>query len=588
MEIEIYSNSTSSATKEFKDLLKNQFTKTKNLEEGKIINCTVSKLTSNYCYLEAPGLKQEPIIDVNSLKSLGLLDGLKEGDKLDVLLERLEGKNLEIIVSVEKAIKLRGWNRIVEMHKKEEPVIGRIIRKIKGGAEVAIDDLNLTAFLPGSMIDESPIKNFDHLIGEPQKFAIVKLDTIRGNVVVSRKHIITSFKNADKKKLLESLNEGDTVTGTCKQLTTFGAFFKLENGIDTLVHTSELSYSRISHADEVVSEGDQKELKIIAIDLEKLQLSTSLKRLMPDPFDNIDKYKVGEIYKCKVSKVVDFGFFATLEKNLICLCHQSEISWTKKNVSPKKLFTVNQEVPVMIMEIDKNSKRIAVSFKKTISNPYDDFIKKYKIGDIIDSKIVEKNDYALFASVKDFKDIQIFIHANNITWSNNSEEELKKFKINDDAKIKILEINIEDQKIRGGIREALGPDPILFFEDKNVNDRISCKVLASDRKKGLTVQPIGTDLSFIIKKSAISMNPADARAERWVGGETVDVALAEKDLSNNKRKITLSIKLLETLERAEALKKYGAAEGSGRSLPFSVLGESLKKKIKKKEKDKKN
>lgn len=588
MEIEIYSDSTNSATKEFKDLLKTQFTKTKNLEEGKVINCTVSKLTSNYCYLEAPGLKQEPILDVNELKRLGLLDGLKENDKLDVLLERLEHpKNGEIIVSAEKAIKLKGWNRILEMNKKGEPVTGRIVRKCKGGAEVSIDDLNLTAFLPGSMIHESPIKNFDFLIGEPQKFAIVKLDTIRGNVVVSRKHIITSFKTADKKKLLEGLKEGDIVKGTCKQLTNFGAFFRLENGIDTLVHTSELSYSRVSHSDEVVSEGDEKELKIIGIDLEKLQLSTSLKRLMPDPFDGIDKYEVGKIYKCKVTKVVDFGFFAELEKNLMCLCHQSELSHTKKNVSPKKLFTPNQEVSVMVMEIDKDAKRIAVSFKKTISNPYDDFVKKYKVGDIIDSKIVAKNEYALFASVKDFKDIEIFIHGNNTTWSDNSEEELKKFRVNDDAKIRILEINVKDQKIRGGIREALGPDPILFFEDKNVNDRISCKVLASDKKKGLTVQPIGTDLNFIIKKSAISMNPADARAERWVGGETVDVCLAEKDLSNNKRKITLSIKLLETLEKAEALKKYGAAEGSGRSLPFSSLGESLKK-LKKKEKDKKD
>ena len=582
MEIEIYSNSTTPATEEFKDLLKTQFTKTKNLEEGKVINCTVSKLTSNYCYLEAPGLKQEPILDVNELKRLGLLDGLKENDKLDVLLERLEHpKNGEIIVSVEKAIKLKGWNRILEMHKKEEPVSGRIVRKCKGGAEVAIDDVNLTAFLPGSMIDESPIKNFDHLIGEPQKFAIVKLDTIRGNVVVSRKHIITSFKTADKKKILEGFKEGDIVKGTCKQICSFGAFFRLENGIDTLVHTSELSYSRISHADEVVSEGDVRELKIIGICFEKMQLSSSLKKLEVDPFDNIDKYEVGKIYNCKIIKIAEFGFFATLEKDLVCLCHQSELSHTKKNVSAKKLFTVNQEVSVMIKEIDKENKRIAASFKMTQINPYDAFVKNYKVGDIVNTTIVAKNEYALFASIKDLKDIEIFVHANNILWSGNTEEELIKYKVNDtDLKIKILEINVEDQKIRGGIREALGPDPILFFSDKHVNDRISCTVITSDRKKGLTVRPIGSELDFIIKKSAISMNPTDARPERWVGGETVDVCLAEKDLSNNKRKISLSIKLLETLVKAEALKKYGAAEGSGKSLPFSNLASDLKKKEK--------
>ena len=576
MEIEIYSNSTNPAAEEFKKLLKNQFTKTKNLEEGKVITCVVSKLTSNYCYLSAEGLKQEPILDVNSLKTLGLLDGLKEGDKIDVLLERLEHpKNGEIIVSAEKAIKLKGWNRIVDMYSKEEPVTGRILRKCKGGAEVSIDGLGLVAFLPGSMIDEAPLRNFDHLIGEPQKFAIVKLDMQRGNVVVSRKHIISSFKTADKKKLIEGFKVGDTVKGTCKQLTSFGAFFKLENGIDVLCHTSEISYSRVNHPDELLSLNDEKVLKIIGVDLEKLQLSTSIKALQPNPFDDIDKYSTGETYKVKILKITDFGFFAELQDGLVCLCHSSELSHTRKNVSAKKLFKIGQEVSVVLKEIDKEQKRIAISYKMTQENPYEVFSKKYKIDDIVDAKIISKNEYSLFVQVEDVKELEIFIHANNLVWTGNGEEELAKYKINDYVKIKILEINTEDQKIRGGIREANGADPISFFEDKNVNDRISCKVIASDKKKGLTVRPIGCDLDFIIKKSAISENPADARAERWTGGETLDVCIAEKDLS--KRKITLSIKLLESLDKAEALKKYGASD-SGKSLPFSNLAEDLKKK----------
>ena len=211
----------------------------------------------------------------------------------------------------------------------------------------------------------------------------------------------------------------------------------------------------------------------------------------------------------------------------------------------------------------------------TQENPYEVFSKKYKIGDTVNAKIISKNEYSLFVQVADVKELEIFIHANNLVWTGNGEEELAKYKINDDVKIKILEINTEDQKIRGGVREANGVDPISFFKDKNVNDRISCKVISSDRKKGLTVRPIGCDLDFIIKKSAISENPGDARAERWTGGETLDVCIAEKDLS--KRKITLSIKLLESLDKAEALKKYGASD-SGKSLPFSNLAEDLKKK----------
>ena len=587
MEIEIYSNSTNPAAEEFKNLLKTQFTKTKNLEEGKVITCTVSKITSNYCYLSAEGLKQEPVLDCKELKSLGLLDGLKEGSKLDVLLERLEHpKNGEIIVSAEKAIKLKGWNRVVELHSKEEPVTGRILRKCKGGAEVSIDGLGLVAFLPGSMIDESPLRNFDHLFGVPQKFAIVKLDMQRGNVVVSRKHIISSFKTADKKKLIESFKIGDVVKGTCKQITSFGAFFKLENGIDTLTHTSEISYSRINDAAEVLSLNDVRDLKIIEINLEKLQLSTSIKALLPDPFEDIDKYSTGKIYKVRILKITQFGFFAELQKGLVCLCHSSELSHTRKNVSASNLFKVGQEVSVMIKEIDKEQKRIAISYKATTESPYEVFNKNYKVDDIVNAKIVSKNEYSLFVQIEDVKDLEIFVHANNISWTGNGEEELDKYKVGDDTKIKILEVNIKDQKIRGGIREATGPDPISFFEDKVVNDRISCKVISSDRKKGLLVRPIGCNLDFVIKKSAISENPADARPERWTGGETLDVCIAEKDLS--KRKILLSIKLLESLDKAEALKKYGAVEGSGKSLPFSSLAEDLAENLKKKEEENKD
>ncbi len=583
MEIEVYSKTTNSSQEEFKELLKSDFSKNQNVEEGKIIECTINKVTDNFIYLSSNGLKQEPLLDAREVANLGLLDKIKEGKlkKLKVLLERLEHpKTGEIIVSAEKAMKLEGWNRIVDCHKNEEPVNGSIIRRCKGGAEVALHDFNLVAFLPGSMVDESPTvgKNFDHLINVPQKFAIVKLDTQRGNVVVSRKHIISSIKSADKKKLIEGYKIGDTVTGTCKQITSFGVFFRLDSGLDVLCHTSQLSYSHISSGDEVVSEGDKKILKIIGKDLEKLQLSTSLKQLEPDPFANIEgKYEVGKIYPVKILKITDFGFFASLEKNLIALNHSSEISHSKKNVSAKKLFSVGQEINVAIKEINLEERRISLSYKMSLPNPYEIFEKKFKIGDILDATVVAKNDYSLFVKVeeKDVEDIEIFIHANNLTYQDNGEEELNKYSIGSKLKVKLLECNIENQKIRAGVREAMGPDPILFFEKYNVNDRISCKVVSAEKKVGLKVRPIGSEMDFIIKKSAISANPADARVERWTGGETLDVAIAEKDLE--KRKIVLSIKLLETLEKAEALEKYGAAEGSGRSLPFSNLAEKILK-----------
>ena len=312
--------------------------------------------------------------------------------------------------------------------------------------------------------------------------------------------------------------------------------------------------------------------------MDKLQLGVSLKATMPNPFDEIDKYEVGKIYKSKISKITDFGFFADIDcvKGLTALCHQSELSYTKKNVSAKRMFSVGQEVSLKLIEVDKNQKRLAASYKACFENPYDSFQKKYKLDDIIEVKVVAKNEYSLFVKTDDL-DLDLFCHCSNLTWKNNGEEELNNYKVGDKIKVKILEINIDQQKIRVGLREAVSEDPINFFKDKSVGDRITCKIISTDKKKGLVVRPVGAEMDFMIKKSAISINASDARPERWTGGESVDVCIAEKSLEN--RKIVLSIKLLEEQDRQTALEKFGA-EGSGKNLPFSSLSEDLKKKDK--------
>ena len=576
--MEIYSDLKNQESKEFEKLLDSQYSKVK-IEEGKVISCTVVKITDKFVYLSKTGLKQEPVLDKNELKSIGMLDKIKEGGKISVLLERLEHpKTGEIVVSAEKALKLEGWNKILALYEKEEPVNGRIIRRCKGGAEVSINELNLIAFLPGSLISDTPLKNFDHLIGQDLTFAIAKLDTVRGNVVLSRKQIISSHKAEDKKKIIDAYEIGAIVEGTCKQLTSFGAFFRLSDSLDVLCHASELSFSHISHPDEVVSVGEVKKLKIIEKNMDKLQLGVSLKATMPNPFDEIDKYEVGKIYKSKISKITDFGFFADIDcvKGLTALCHQSELSYTKKNVSAKRMFSVGQEVSLKLIEVDKNQKRLAASYKACFENPYDSFQKKYKLDDIIEVKVVAKNEYSLFVKTDDL-DLDLFCHCSNLTWKNNGEEELNNYKVGDKIKVKILEINIDQQKIRVGLREAVSEDPINFFKDKSVGDRITCKIISTDKKKGLVVRPVGAEMDFMIKKSAISINASDARPERWTGGESVDVCIAEKSLEN--RKIVLSIKLLEEQDRQTALEKFGA-EGSGKNLPFSSLSEDLKKKDK--------
>ena len=272
-------------------------------------------------------------------------------------------------------------------------------------------------------------------------------------------------------------------------------------------------------------------------------------------------------------KITDFGAFCELEPGLTTLLHSSELSWTKKNVSAKKMFKLHQEVDVIIQEIDKEKRRVAVSYRLTQENPYETFSKNYPVGTICDAEVISKNEYALFVKVENIE-VEAFLHCNDLTFLNNGEDELVKYKKGDKIKVKVLEIKASDQKIRVGHRQTQ-KDPFDYFIGKEKNQTITVKVINTDNK-GLMVRPEGCDMDFQIKKSEIAINAADARPSRWTGGEKVDCAI--KDIQIDKRRVTLSIKLLEENEKAEALKRFGTTEGTGKSLPFSSLAEDLKKK----------
>ena len=572
--MEIYNNLETAASKEFEQLLNSQFTKTANLEEGKIITGVVNKVTDNFVFLEVPGLKSEPILDINELKSMGMLDKAKVGETISVLLERLEDKKGEVLVSASKAQKIQGWDKLVEAYEKNEPIMGKITGRVKGGCIVEHIDTGSLMFLPGSQISDKPLKDISHLMNEPQKFALIKLDKVRGNACVSRREIISSFKKEDKIKIVEKFKVGDIIKGAeLKGYSSFGAFFSVNGELDVLVHLQELAYTRISHPEEVFTAiGEKKDLLVISVDLDKLQVGCSIKQLLPDPFNDISNYELNKIYKVKVVKVVDFGLFAELQPGLSTLLHTSELSWTKKNPSAKKMFKIGDEIPVVITEIDEAKRRVAISHRLTMENPFETFEKTHKIGSEIEGEVASKNEYSIFLKV-DGLDIDAFLHCNDLTYLANGEEELAKYKIGDKLKVKVLEVKPTEQKVRVGLRQTK-PDPFDFFKDKKVKDVITVKIVSSDNK-GLIVRPEGCDMDFVIKKSQIAINAADARPTRWTGGEKVDTAVAELDF--DKRKATLSIKLLEEMERKTALDTYGS-EASGKNLPFSSLSKDLEKK----------
>ncbi len=570
--MEIYKDLSNPASQEFEKLLNSQLSKIQ-IEEGKIIEGKINKITEKFVFLFVDGLKSEPVVDINELKSMGLTEKIKIGETIPVLLEKIEDKNGEVLVSASKAQKIKGWDKLVEAYEKNEPIMGKITSKCKGGCIVEHIDTGSLMFLPGSQISDKPLKDINHLMNEPQKFLLIKLDKVRGNACVSRREIISSYKKEDKAKIIEKFKVGDLIKGAeVKGYSTFGCFFNVNNELDVLCHTSELSYSRINHADELFNIGDKVDLKVISVDKEKLQVGCSVKQLSPDPFEHIENYELNKIYKVKVVKLMDFGAFCELEPGLTTLLHTSELSWSKKNISAKKMFKVGDVISCIIYEIDKDKRRVAISHRLTQENPYETFSKRFPIDTICDAVVVNKNEYALFVKVDDI-DIELFCHSNDLTYSNNGDEELAKYKKGDKIKVKVLEIKSSEQKIRVGYRQTQ-KDPFDFFSDKEKNQTITVKVISTDNK-GLKVRPDNCEMDFQIKKSEIAINSSDARPSRWTGGEKVDVAI--KELQKDKRKVVLSIKLLEELDRDIALKAYGS-EASGKNLPFSSLSEDLKKK----------
>ncbi len=567
--MEVYKDISSTQNKEFQKLLIDNFSKTK-IEEGKLLTGTISKVTENHVYLLIDGMKSEALIDVSEVRTIYGNKEIKENDKLEVYLEKIEDKNGEVIVSASRAQKIRGWYILEKSYESNQNVKGKIISKCKGGVIVEHSETKSLMFCPGSQIDSKPIKSFDHLFNVEQDFKIIKLDKFRGNACVSRREVISSFKKEDKAKILEKYKVGDIIKNAIvKGYSSFGCFFEVNNEIDVLVHLQEISYSRINHPDEVFTIGEKHDLKVISIDNEKLQISCSIKALTPDPFENIANYQVGKTYKAKVIKVVDYGAFCELQPGLTCLLHSSEISWNKKNVSPNKFLKLNEEIECVITEIDKEKKRVAISHKLAKENPYESFSKKHEVGSTLEATISNIKDFSIYLNIEEFG-IDGFLHANDLSYSNKPEEEIKKYQKGDKVKVKIIEVKPKDQKIKFGVKQ-LHEDPFNIFKGKKTGEIITVKV-KSTSAKGLLVSPEGSNFEILIKKNAIAINPEDARSNRFVPGDRIDAAISEIRL--DQRKIVLSIKLLEEIQNKEAVSKFSSPL-SGKNLPFSSLSEKL-------------
>ena len=557
----------SKTQKEFEQLLAKDLS-TRKLVEGSIIKAKISSITKKHVMVDVAG-KSESTIPIEEFQFSKELDNLKVGSEVEVLLESLENKHGEIVVSRERAKRELSWKKMLSAFDKKTEVEGVIVGKVRGG--FCVDTEGSLCFLPQSQVDIKPRRNFDDLYKIPQKFEIVKIDQRRKNIVLSRRAIIERKRNIDRDKIISKIKENDIIEGTIKNITSFGAFVDL-NGIDSLLHINEISYSRIDKPADILAIGQTVKVKVIKID-EAKKISVSVKALSEDPYlKAVDSFKVGKKYTATISKVMDYGAFARLAEGLEGLIHQSECSWTKKNIHPGKILSTSQKVEVEVLEKDIEKRRISLSYKNCLLNPWDEFTKKYKVGDTCTATLKNVTDYALFATIKD-SELDGMCHFKNISYSE-KESELEKFKKNQTLDFMILEINQEKEKIRLGIRE-LKSDPFEFFASKKEKDVVTV-IVESSSQNGIYVYAGNKDQLILIKKNQLAKEPENCRPSRFVPKQKVDCCISE--LQKDNRKVSLSIKMMEEKEAAAAVKKYGSVY-SGERLS-SILGPLLKKKKK--------
>ncbi len=563
-------------TKEFENLLNEDFKK-REFKEGKIIKATVSEIGKKFIFVET-GLKSEGSIPIEEFKISKELEKLKVGSKIDVYLEKIESyRTGEIVVSREKAKRMGSWEKMTKAFENQKEVEGIITNKVKGGFIVNID--SCLCFLPGSQVDTKPIKNMDSLMNTSQKFLCVKLDKSRGNIVVSRKAVLSKSRDKELANILSKIKEGDIVNAQVKSILDWGAFLDL-NGADALLHVTDLSYSRVDKPSSLLSVGQTIKAKIIKIDPETKRISCGVKQMHPDPYENLEKkYEVGKIYDGTVTKIVDYGAFVKLQEGLEGLVHQSSLSWTKKNIHPSKILSSSQKIKVKVIELDSEKRRISLSYKDTLENPWTAFTKKYEVGSIVNTKVKNIADFALFVSIEN-SEFDGMIHYKDISWQE-TEESLKKYKKNDTIKAKLLEIDLEKEKIRLGIKQ-LDKDPFDFFLKKENNEIITATVMEV-LKNGIKVS-VGNDKNLLltIKKNQLAKEIEDCRPEIFTKGNKVDCMIV--DLDKEKRKASLSIKELEKYNEKVAIKKYGKDGSSSGAVLGDILGKVFKSKKKKEKK----
>ena len=546
----------------------------KDFSEGTVVKGRVAAIEKDFAIIDV-GLKTEGRIPV---KEFGVDDAgkptLKVGDTVEVFLERIENALGEAVISRDKARREEAWTRLEGVFAKNEPVMGSIVGRVKGGFTVDLG--GASAFLPGSQVDIRPVRDVGPLMGKEQPFAILKMDRPRGNIVVSRRAILEEARAEQRTELVSQLLEGEIREGVVKNITDYGAFVDL-GGIDGLLHVTDMSWKRVSHPSQVLAVGDTVRVQIVKINPDTQRISLGMKQLQSDPWDGVEaKYPPGARFTGRITNITDYGAFVELEAGVEGLVHVSEMSWTKKNVHPGKIVSTSQEVDVVVLDVDSSKRRVSLGLKQAMANPWEQFLELHPLGSTVEGEVKNATEFGLFIGLDN--DIDGMVHLSDIDWNVAGEEAMARYKKGEMVKAKVLDVDVEKERISLGIKQ-LGGDPMA--SDAFHKGQVVTATVTEVTSGGVEVK-FGDDeapMSTFIRKSDLSRDRSEQRPERFAVGDRLDAQVTNVDKAA--RRVSLSIKALEMAEDKQAIEKFGSSD-SGASLG-DILGAALREKAAAKE-----
>ena len=539
-------------------------------KEKSIVDGTIVAIENDVVIVDV-GLKSEGRIPLSEFSRNNNNPELQIGESIKVFIDRLDGMNGETRLSREKAVKQAAWNKLQENYDNQKTITGIPFNRVKGGMSVDVE--GVVAFLPGSQIDTRQFTDTKELLNKPLELMILKMDKYRGNIVVSRKAISDIELKEQRAQLLSSISEGSVVEGKVKNITDYGAFIDL-GGIDGLVHVTDISWKKINHTSDILELGQNIKVKVLKFDEEITRLSLGIKQLTDNPWENVkEHFEINNDYECSVSNINDLGVSLSMNTDHDGFIPTNELSWLKKPPHPSKIVQVNDKLKIRVLEIDDEKSRLVCSLKQLKNNPWDNIKKEFNVGDVIETEIVNRVDFGIF--VKVFDEIDGMIHVSDLHWDEKeSAKMLNDSKKGEKISVKILEIDIDKERISLGVKH-LTKDPTQEFINNNpVKSVVSGKIKSID-EKGITIL-LEEGIFGFMKKSNLAKDRSEQKVERFAIDEMVDSMIIAFDQSS--RKIDLSIKSIEIEEEKSALTKYGSKD-SGASLG-DILGSVLDKKEK--------